>query len=151
MPTKAEEGYCLDLPLAARRLADRIAREPWTGIFIAFDYGKSWEELTGDSPHGTARAYRLHQQSNDLLAHPGDQDLTCHVCWDWIAAALQEGGLTAPQLESQEAFFVRHAGAWLARETAASAGHFSPRKQALLQLLHPAHLGFKFQVLHAQR
>ena len=95
LPTKAEEGYCLDLPLAARRLADRIAREPWTGIFIAFDYGKSWAELTGDSPHGTARAYRLHQQSNDLLAHPGDQDLTCHVCWDWIIDRLRAHGFAA--------------------------------------------------------
>lgn len=151
LPATAAEGYCLDLPLAARSLANQIAREPWTGLFVAFDYGKSWAQLTGDSPQGTARAYRQHQQSNDLLAHPGEQDLTCHVCWDWIAAALQAEGLTTPKLESQEAFFVHHAGAWLARETAAEAGHFSARKQAILQLLHPAHLGSKFQVLHTRR
>jgi SAM-dependent MidA family methyltransferase len=151
LPATAAEGYALDLPLAARALASRIASEPWNGLFIAFDYGKSWPYLATECPQGTARAYRQHQQSNDLFAFPGEQDLTCHVCWDWIEDALRTAGLGAVTLESQEAFFVHHAGAFLARETAAAAAHFSPRKQALLQLLHPSHLGFKFQVLHALR
>jgi len=34
---------------------------------------------------------------------------------------------------------------------AAEAGRFSPRKGALLGLLHPSHLGRKFQVLHGIR
>ena len=34
---------------------------------------------------------------------------------------------------------------------AAEATRVSPRKLALLQLLHPSHLGQKFQVLHARR
>lgn len=151
LPSTAAEGYSLDLPLAARTLASRIAQEPWSGLFVAFDYGKSWAELANDSPHGTARAYRQHQQSNDLLAHPGEQDLTCHICWDWISEALGAQGVTGLKLESQESFFVHHAGSWLAREIAATAGHFSPRKQTLLQLLHPAHLGGKFQVMHGRR
>jgi len=56
-----------------------------------------------------------------------------------------------PVVESQELFFVRHAAAFLEATTAAEAARFSPRKQSLLQLLHPAHLGQKFQVLHAWR
>lgn len=151
LPASAPEGYTLDLPLAARTLAARIAAEPWTGLFVAFDYGKSWAQLTTETPQGTARAYSHHRQSNDLLSQPGEQDLTCHVCWDWIGEALQAGGFHSSRVESQEAFFVHHAAELLSRETAATAGHFSPRKQALLQLLHPAHLGFKFQVMHARR
>ena len=35
--------------------------------------------------------------------------------------------------------------------SAAEAARSSPRKQALMQLLHAGHLGQKFQVLHALR
>ena len=147
----ATEGYRFDRPIAATALAERIAAQPWRGLFVAFDYGKTLRELSEETPAGTARAYRRHVQSNDLLAHPGEQDLTCHVCWDWIADALARHGFTAPALEFQETFFVRHAEAFIASTSAADAARFSPRKLALLQLLHPAHLGQKFQVMHALR
>ena len=118
---------------------------------MAFDYGKSLRELAEETPGGTARAYSRHTQSNDLLAQPGEQDITCHVCWDWLAAALATGGFVAPRVDSQEAFFIHHAADFIAATTAAEAARLSQRKLALLQLLHPAHLGQKFQVLHALR
>ena len=151
LPAQAPEGYCFDAPRAAADLAAQIATQPWSGLFLAFDYGKSWPALTEETPAGTARAYHRHTQSNDLLARPGEQDLTCHVCWDWLRDALAQGGFAAPQLESQEAFFVRHAAEYLAAATAAEGARFSPKKLSLLQLLHPAHLGQKFQALHAWR
>jgi SAM-dependent MidA family methyltransferase len=151
LPAVAPDGYRIDLPLAAASLAARIAALPWTGLFVAFDYGKSWRELAEDTPAGTVRAYFRHRQSNDLLAHPGEQDLTCHVCWDWLGAALTAQGFTAPVLESQEAFFVHHASAALSRLTADEAGRFSRRKLGVMQLLHPGNLGQKFQVLWARR
>ena len=151
LPADAPEGYVIDAPVAARTLGDKIAAQPWTGLFVACDYGKSWRELTEACPTGTARAYHRHTQSNDLLAQPGEQDLTCHVCWDWLAEALAQNGFAAPAVESQEAFFVRYAAEFIAATTAAEAARFSPRKLSLLQLLHPAHLGQKFQVMHARR
>jgi len=151
LPAAATEGYVIDAPLAAAELAGQIAALPWEGLFIACDYGKSWDEITAACPAGTARAYHRHTQSNDLLARPGEQDLTCHICWDWVADALSGHGFTAPTVESQEAFFVRHAGSYIAATTAAEAARFSRKKLSLLQLLHPSHLGQKFQVLHAWR
>jgi len=151
LPAAAPEGYIIDAPLAAATLAGQIAAPSWTGLFVACDYGKSWGELTAACPAGTARAYHRHTQSNDLLARPGEQDLTCHVCWDWLADALTGQGFATPVVESQEAFLVHHAGGYIAATTAAEAVRFSPRKLALLQLLHPSHLGQKFQVLHARR
>jgi SAM-dependent MidA family methyltransferase len=145
------EGYHFDQPVAAAALAATIAQQPWTGLFVAFDYGKSVEELSQHTPAGTVRAYYRHTQSNDLLARPGEQDLTCHVCWDWIASALQWEGSPKPIVESQEAFFIRHAAGFIAATSTAEAARFSQRKLALMQLLHPAHLGQKFQVLHALR
>ncbi|MBC7365687.1 MAG: SAM-dependent methyltransferase [Undibacterium sp.] len=151
LPQDAPEGYVIDAPLAASSLLDEIASQAWTGLFIACDYGKSWAELTTALPAGTARAYFRHTQSNDLLAQPGDQDLTCHICWDWLVDRLTAHRFTNPTLESQEAFLVRHAGDFIAATSFAEAGRFSPKKLALMQLLHPAHLGQKFQALHALR
>jgi len=151
LPESAPEGYVIDAPTGAAALAARIAAQPWTGLFVAFDYGKSWEEIAHHIPEGTARAYRRHVQSNDLLAHPGDQDLTCHVCWDWIADALREHGFQEPVLESQERFFTRHAGDFISATIAAQGARFSRDKLSILQLLHPANMGQNFQVLWAKR
>jgi SAM-dependent MidA family methyltransferase len=151
LPACSVEGYVIDAPLAARELAQRIAASSWQGLFIACDYGKSWRELVEATPTGTARAYYRHAQSNDLLERPGEQDLTCHVCWDWISEALTGAGFTQPAVESQEAFFIHHAANYIAATTAAEAARFSRKKLSLLQLLHPSHLGQKFQVLHALR
>ncbi len=150
-PASAPEGYVIDAPLSAGALAEQIAAQSWSGLFVACDYGKSWREIVEATPAGTARAYYRHAQSNDLLARPGEQDLTCHVCWDWLADALSRNGFATPVVESQEAFFIRHAGDFIAATTAAEAARFSPRKLSLMQLLHPANLGQKFQVLHALR
>lgn len=151
LPPIAPDGYRIDLPLAAARLAAQIAAQPWSGLFVAFDYGKSWRELTEDTPGGTLRAYAQHRQSSDLLARAGHQDLTGHVCWDWLVDALVGHAFSAPVLESQEAFFVHRAAPALSRMTADEAGRFSGRKLGVMQLLHPANMGRKFQVLHALR
>lgn len=147
----APEDYQFDRPLAATELAAAIAAESWTGLFVAFDYGKTLRELTEETPGGTARAYFRHTQSNDLLARPGEQDLTCHICWDWLSAALTRAGFAEPVLQTQESFLLRHAGEAIAAIVAAEAARLSQRKLSLMQLVHPSHLGQKFQVLHALR
>jgi SAM-dependent MidA family methyltransferase len=151
LPGSPAEGYVIDAPVAAAELARTIAGQPWTGLFLAFDYGKSWEEIAFDAPAGTARAYHRHVQGNNLLAFPGEQDLTCHVCWDWLKEALLSAGFADPRVESQEAFFTRHAGSFIEAFAASEAGRVSREKLSLLQLLHPAHMGQKFQALWAIR
>ena len=105
-----------------------------------------------ERPGGTARAYFRHEVSRDLLARPGGQDLTCHVCWDRLERVLRGGGFDPVRVERQEAFFLRHAAPAIEALLAAKpAGEFSPARQTLQELLHPAHLGHKFQILSARR
>lgn len=151
LPSRAANGYLLDAPSAAAELSAKIASQAWSGLFLALDYGKTWRELTEAIPGGTGRAYFRHTQHNDLLARPGFQDLTCHICWDWLADSLKRHGFSEPVLETQESFFIRRAERYLAPALAEDAGRLTPRKQSLLQLLHGAHLGQKFQALHALR
>jgi SAM-dependent MidA family methyltransferase len=151
LPAEAPLGYHLDLPRRAAVLTQSIAAAEWFGLFCAFDYGKTWAELSEACPQGTVRAYREHRQSNDLFAHPGEQDLTCHICWDWIEDALRNSGFTPSPVVSQEAFLVKQAAAALAKIMTEEAHQMSPRKAGLMQLLHPSALGQKFQVLTAWR
>lgn len=144
-------GYHLDLPTDAVSLASLIAGQPWHGLFVAFDYGKSWRELVESVPQGTVRAYHRHRQKTELLAAMGEQDLTCHICWDHLAAALRNNRFETHELLSQEAFLVKHASTKLAEIMAAEARQVSARKSGLMQLLHPSALGQKFQVLSAWR
>ena len=151
LPDSAPPNYHLDLPTGANTLASAIAAQPWHGLFLAFDYGKSWTELVESVPQGTARAYYQHQQKTQLLASMGEQDLTCHVCWDHLSKALQGQRFETAEVQSQEAFLVGHAANKLAEIMSAEATQMSPRKSGLMQLLHPSALGQKFQVLSAWR
>jgi SAM-dependent MidA family methyltransferase len=151
LPADAPEGYRLDLPLRSVALLREILSQRWRGLFLAFDYGRTWQELASETPQGSVRAYSRQQQSNDLLAQPGEQDLTCHVCWDWLAGSLSEAGFSSVKVESQESFLAHHAAEALSVIVATEARRFSPRKQALLHLLQPGQMGQKFQVIHGLR
>jgi len=151
LPASPADGYRFDAPRAAVDLLRNLAGQPWEGLFVACDYGKSFRELAEATPGGTARAYWKHTQENDLLARPGEQDLTVHVCWDWLEEILREQCFSGTVVESQESFFVRRAGHFIEASLAADPGSRGAHRRSLVQLLHPAHLGQKFQVLHATR
>jgi SAM-dependent MidA family methyltransferase len=151
LPADPGEGYSLDISPAAARLAAQISAQRWHGLFVACDYGRSWRELTEDSPAGTARAYRAHRQHNDLIADPGEQDLTCHVCWDEIIDAVTRHRFRDEMIESQEAFFIRHAREAVESLVTGAPRGPDPQKLQLQQLIHPTLMGQKFQVLTARR
>jgi len=151
LPGAAEENYHLDLPLRTVPLLERIVGQKWSGLFLAFDYGRSWQILAETMPAGTGRTYHKQKMGGELLARPGKQDLTCHICWDWLEDGLVRNGFGEPRVESQEAFFMHHAANALAAITTADAGALNLRKRMMMQLLHPANMGQKFQALFALR
>lgn len=151
LPDKAPEGYTLDYPAAAHRLLEQIAAPPWAGAFIAADYGLPVELLLHERPQGTARAYFQHRQDNDLLATPGERDLTCHVGWDWLTRRLTNQGFAEVGVERQEAFLMRRAPQTIGAILSHEPGRFSSERQTLKELLHPGNLGTRFQILHGRR
>jgi len=151
LPKTSDENYHIDLPLRTIPLLERIVGQKWSGLFLAFDYGKSWMQLAGEMPGGTVRTYHRQKMGNDIFARPGKQDLTCHICWDWLEDGLMHAGFGESVVESQEAFFMHHAKQKLEAITKAEVSSFSPRKRMVIQLLHPANMGQKFQALHALR
>jgi len=151
LPREAPEGYALDLPLEAETALDAIARQQWRGLILLLDYGKTWTQLTREHPRGTARTYARHASGADLLDAPGERDITCDLCWDFLENVLEDRGFDPVRLESQEAFFVKRAGREAERLVRESAGGFSAERQTLMELIHPAHMGQRFQVLWGRR
>lgn len=151
LPPAAPEGYELDWPLDAERdLSDLLAQD-WTGLLLLLDYGKTWKALLEDCPSGTARCYRKHVQSNDLLEAPGEKDITCDLCWDALVKQLEAANFQNVTLESQESFFVRRAANAAQAIVQQTAGGFDADRQTLMELIHPAHMGQRFQALWAMR
>ncbi len=151
LPDDAPENHTLDLPIGAVDLLESLVAPTWNGLFLAFDYGKSWEQLLHEQPHGTLRGYSRHRQTTSILDNPGEQDITGHVCWDWMREILERHGFTDIALLGQEAFFVRHAAGAIERIITRNPGRPDPDRQRLHQLIHPGNMGQKFQVLAARR
>jgi len=151
LPSEIEEGHQLDLPLEAESALGQLLTQDWTGLLLLFDYGKTWEALINDCPHGTARTYHRHGQGNDLLDQPGEKDITCDICWTPLKTQLEATHFRQVTLESQESFLVKRAARGAQAIIANRAGQFSSARQTLMELIHPANMGQRFQVLWGLR
>ena len=86
-----------------KRIGDCLVR----GEALIIDYGYTLEEWRqGRFPEGSALAYRRHRVVSDLLAAPGDQDLTAHVNFSQLMEAGGESGLRLRRFESQAKFLM---------------------------------------------
>ncbi|MBE2282574.1 MAG: SAM-dependent methyltransferase [Prosthecobacter sp.] len=66
------------------------------GAMLSIDYGDEFPQLYHRRPHGTLRAYLLHQRLTgaDIYANPGRQDITADINFTDYAAWLREFGAT---------------------------------------------------------
>lgn len=151
LPAEIEEGYQLDLPLDAEKALSELLAQDWHGLLLLFDYGKTREALLQDCPNGTARTFHRHQQENDLLDRPGEKDITCDVNWTPLQSMLEAAGFEQTTLESQESFLVKRAARTAEAIVRGHAGEFSTDRQTLMELIHPANMGQRFQVLWGLR
>ena len=148
LPAEAPEGYRLDLSVEADSVLKSYLDQDWEGLFLTFDYGSSWEALVNSLPGGTGRAYHSHQQSSDLLAQPGQQDLTANVCWDRIASVLKSYSFAVGGPHRQEAFFLEKSSAGIrAMVEGGDSAEARGKRSKLMQLLNPAHFGAAFQAM----
>lgn len=104
---------------------------------------------------GSAMGYRGHQAIPDLLATPGEQDLTAHVNFDIFLDATASGTpRPAVRLRSQSRFLIEAGEAdQFADVFAGCAGDDARLKRArqLKSLILPEGMGSTFQVLQMRR
>jgi SAM-dependent MidA family methyltransferase len=145
------DGFILETSPAARDWWLAAARALVRGKLLALDYGFAAEELlVPERQGGTLRAYRAHQAGRDVLARPGEQDLTAHVNFPAIQSAGEAAGLTTTFFDTQERFLTR-----VAARTWSQPDRFGewPRERIrqFQTLTHPQHLGRVFKVLVQER
>ena len=102
------EGQIAEINLDAERFLSRAAGLFARGYVITVDYGAERNGLL-DSPdrfNGTLRAFHRHHLVDDVLARPGEQDLTTTVDWTQIEEAGTRAGLRAVRLERLDKFLI---------------------------------------------
>jgi SAM-dependent MidA family methyltransferase len=120
------------------------------GKLLAIDYGFTAEEQFSPSRlNGTLRAYHRHRVSDDLLAHPGEQDLTAHVNFSAVQKAGEEAGLKTDWFCSQPQFLTGILSRAVNGKT--FAGLDAKQVRQFQTLTHPEHLGRAFRVLVQSR
>jgi SAM-dependent MidA family methyltransferase len=105
------EGQLAEVRLADEAWLDEIARDLGRGYVIAIDYGAPAADLYDPTrrPVGTLLAYRGHRVHDDVLADPGEQDITAHVDLTALDRAGSARGL-APIGRTTQARFLAGCG-----------------------------------------
>ena len=101
------------------------------------------------APAERLRAYFRHHATDDLLANPGEQDLTAHVNFSAIQTAGEAAGLKTEFFGSQAKFLV---DILAQAQKNSSLGEWNTGHTRQFQTLtHPEHLGRAFRVLVQKR
>jgi SAM-dependent MidA family methyltransferase len=154
------DGYTIETSPAAeywwREAAGVLAR----GKLLAIDYGFTAGEMFSPArTSGTLRAYFRHHATDDLLANPGEQDLTAHVNFSAIQKAGEDTGLTTEYFGSQAKFLVEilataeksNSFGELVAPKSDEGGWGAKHTRQFQTLTHPEHLGRAFRVLVQSR
>ena len=140
------DGYIVESSPTAEDWWRRAAKALARGKLLAIDYGFTPEEqLSPARLNGTLRAYYRHQVSDNLLANPGEQDLTAHVNFSAIQQAGAACGLQTAHFCTQPQFL---AGIFRLAVKENDFARLDARQVRQFQTLtHPEHLGRAFRVL----
>jgi SAM-dependent MidA family methyltransferase len=136
-----------------------VARDWWrsaasvlrAGRLLTVDYGLEAEEFfTPGRKQGTLRAYYKHHLENDVLARPGEQDITAQVNFSAIREAGEGAGLATEGFLTQAKFLTN-----IVEKALVVAPRFvesvSGRARQFQTLTHPEHLGQTFRALVQRR
>jgi len=152
LPEGLSEGFTVERNEGLARWFAEIgaAFESVYGLFI--DYGLERTAMFYDPGRaaGTLRAYRHHRLLEDVLAAPGETDLTAHVDFERAATAARAAGFEVCPLADQHRFLVNAARPWLLEIEARGGPPDAATAKLLRQfqsLSHPAAMGTSFKVM----
>jgi SAM-dependent MidA family methyltransferase len=94
-----EEGELVEINLEALAWIDRIAAALERGYLLAIDYGYTAREGVR-FPQGTLMSYRRHTALEDVLAEPGERDITAHVNFTALEERARSAGLAPVRFET---------------------------------------------------
>jgi SAM-dependent MidA family methyltransferase len=106
---KLETGQVIEVNLAVDDWFARVAAKMKRGYVVTVDYGAEEDELYDPAlrPNGTLRAFSRHGFVDDVLAAPGDYDVTSSVNWTQVMHAGERLGFQTVEFERQDKFLLR--------------------------------------------
>ena len=149
-----EDGERVETGRIAQNHMSQVAAGIQRGFVVAIDYGYTRPEQLAGRHRGTVTAYRQHSVSGTPYESPGEQDITAHVNFTALAAAVERQGMEVRPLLTQSQLLMGIG------EPNQFADAFEdcrlPQEQAkvALQLKHlvsPAGMGESFHVLVASK
>ncbi|HEV7857862.1 MAG TPA: SAM-dependent methyltransferase [Pyrinomonadaceae bacterium] len=149
---RLDEGQMAEVNLDAEDWLKTVANAIKRGYVITVDYGAEATELYS-APHrreGTLRALSHHRFAENVLAHPGEQDITTTVDWTNFKQAGLEHGLHTVSLEGQDQFLLR---AGLLDQLESMTARAQSEADAMIlrtsarEMILPGGMGSTFQVL----
>jgi SAM-dependent MidA family methyltransferase len=101
------EGQVTEINLEIEDWLTTSARALKAGCLITVDYGANAEELYSSGRNeGTLRSFYKHQLMQNILAHPGEQDLTTTIDWSFVKRTGEGLGLEVTQFDRQDKFLI---------------------------------------------
>lgn len=149
-----EDGERVEVSLVAQQLVSQLAANLQGGFVIFIDYGYTRQEQLAGRHRGTVMAYRQHSASANPYEAPGEQDITAHVNFTALAAAVQQSGMQAQPLLTQSQFLMGIGEQNQFADAFEECRLPQERAKVALQLKHlvsPAGMGESFQVLVASK
>lgn len=156
LSAQPQAGQIVEVSLELESWLERVAARMAQGYLVSVDYGACAEDLYSpmSGNEGTLRGFQRHQFVDDLLAAPGEHDLTATVNWSQVKAAGLRLGLKVLEFERQDKFLLA-AGCLeqLEAESLAAASEAEKLKlsTAARELILPDGMGAHFQVLVQQK
>ena len=146
------EGQIAEINLDAEAFLSRAASLLDSGFVITVDYGAEQDELLSAEHRrqGTLRAFHRHQMIDDVLARPGDQDLTTTVDWTQIRKVGKRAGLQTTRHERLDQFLLKEG---LLEEMEAVARRLTDETEVLRlrtgarEMIRPDGMAGSFQIL----
>jgi SAM-dependent MidA family methyltransferase len=154
LPSPMPEGFVSELRLGQREWLASASASLTRGALLLVDYGLPRAQYYHPSRDGgTLCAFRQHRRVEDVLAHPGIQDLTAWVDFSALAEDAHAAGLELGGFATQ-AHYLLSVG--IERELEGLVGAAGERegralRQSAATLLLPGEMGERFKVMALTR
>lgn len=102
------EGQVAEVNLEIEAWLTKVSSRLNEGYLITVDYGASAEELycSAEREQGTLRSFYQHTLSDEILARPGEQDITTTVDWTTVQNIGKTLGFETIEFERQDKFLL---------------------------------------------
>ena len=149
-------GQIVEINLEINDWLAEVAEKLDRGFVITVDYGAEADELYDPvrRPHGTLRAFSQHGFVDNVLAQPGEVDITASVNWTDVKKVGEQLGLKVIEFASQDKFLL-NAGLLDEMEYRMASTTSAAEKVALTtgarEMILPGGMASSFQVLVQER